>query len=532
MKWYRNLKMKSKLLLGFGISALLTIVVGVIGLLATHRIMEANVELYDEGVLGVTLAGDLGRSFGSVRSQLRDIIIDNAEARNRVSMMEYEELKKTMYDDAKKIEEKAQAHRDTKRYDKVEKLLKQMDAYFKVADEILEMAATGKKTQAQEYIRTSSVEATVSAFSDILDDLLSFMKDEAFELKEKSDKVFAYSVIEIVSLGFIVAITSFGLGVFISRLVVENIHRVLRSIHRVAGGDLTVVSKANYADELGQMADAIGEMVDSLRSLVMGVLEDVDGLASGSSELSTSAHIMSKAFDEITHSTEALKFGAENMSAAMSALSGSIEDVSSSAQKSLEQLDAALEATKQGNETGAETKQAMDGITETTGRIAKAIGVIQEIANQTNLLSLNAAIEAAKAGEQGKGFAVVAEEVRKLADRSSVSAKEIAKYNIEARKSVEGGGELVTATVELLNKIKTDLDVFARQTRDAVNASAEQASVGNEVANQVDKSVTESSAVASAVVELTSHTTKVDSTANELAKLSCTLQERVRRFKT
>jgi methyl-accepting chemotaxis protein len=215
----------------------------------------------------------------------------------------------------------------------------------------------------------------------------------------------------------------------------------------------------------------------------------------------------------------------------MTELSASIDEVSRGSQESMSQLDAALDATHQGNKAGEATKAAMDDITQTTGRIAQAIGVIQEIANQTNLLSLNAAIEAAKAGEQGKGFAVVAEEVRKLAERSAVSAKEIAQHNVEARNSVQKGAEMVDATVELLHTIRAILDQFATRTRESVAASSEQASAGADVARQVEHSVSESTAVASATMQMSATTSEIARTASELANLASDLSSLVHLFR-
>jgi len=280
----------------------------------------------------------------------------------------------------------------------------------------------------------------------------------------------------------------------ISRRIISGILRpigvVSALLGEVAKGNLAVESKAETKDEFGSMAESLGNMVKELRTIV-GSLND------GIEEMSRTTH-------EIAKSAEHQRSDAEGMAAAMTELSASIDQVSANATSSLLQLEAALEATNKGNEAGTSTKKAMEDITTTTGKIALAIGVIQEIANQTNLLSLNAAIEAAKAGEQGKGFAVVAEEVRKLAERSATSAKEIAQYNIDARNSVQQGDQMVNSTVGLLEKIKASLDQFAVQTRESVTATQEQAKTGTEVAKQVDSSVNESTSIASATHQMSS----------------------------
>jgi methyl-accepting chemotaxis protein len=158
------------------------------------------------------------------------------------------------------------------------------------------------------------------------------------------------------------------------------------------------------------------------------------------------------------------------------------------------------------------------------------VKVIEEIANQTNLLSLNAAIEAAKAGEHGKGFSVVAEEVRKLAERSGSSAKQVALLINAAREAVEKGESTVGTTVATLEAIRAGLDEFAGQTRRVASATVEQARAGADVARQVEAGSQEAFTVATAIAQMNVANQEVARTASDLTRLSETLQQQVARF--
>jgi len=336
-------------------------------------------------------------------------------------------------------------------------------------------------------------------------------------------------------IALVVLLICLAVGITLGYLMVRSINGSLRvfkgTLEAVAAGDMRVEASVDSEDEFGEMSGTLNRMITQLREVLDAVRRGVEGLASGATQLSASAEEMATTSADIAHSAETQRTGSERMVAAVAELSASIDEVNRGAQSSLESLGEAQDATLKGDQAGMATHEAMEGITLTAGQIAKAVTVIQEIAQQTNLLSLNAAIEAAKAGEHGKGFAVVAEEVRKLAERSSVSAKEIAKLIEEANGAVHKGGRTVTTTVDTLKRIRKILEEFAGLMRQTTTATAEQATAGADVARQVEMSSHEAEAIASAITEMSATTNEVARTSAELHQLAEGIQTQVRRFK-
>jgi len=324
-----------------------------------------------------------------------------------------------------------------------------------------------------------------------------------------------------------------GLSLAISRSVAGPAEAMCKAIEDgIARGDLRVDLPVQCDDELGRVGKAFNEFLKKLRRIWKDLADASAQTASGSMELSSGAEEMSATTDQIARSTELQRQGAEQLAAAVTEFSASIQQVAGNAKEARDQAEAAVQATAQGHRAGANTTESMEAIRSTTAQIVRAIQVIQEIARQTNLLSLNAAIEAAKAGAHGKGFAVVAEEVRKLAERSGQAAKEIAELVKGSNEAVDSGKETVNATVAALESIQSNVTGLSSLVLEIGSASEEQARTSDEVARAVERSADQATQNATATNQLASTVSEVAHTANDLARVAEKLAESVAQFRT
>ena len=315
-------------------------------------------------------------------------------------------------------------------------------------------------------------------------------------------------------------------------LIGRRITRPLRALSRgLAESDLTLQLSVSSQDEIGAAASAFNAYNARLRSVFQGLGVTSTQVASGSTQLSASAEQISATSTTIAGNSDAQRAAFERIAAAVTELSASIEQVSGSIRRSQQESAAAVAAVQQGSQAGGKSAEAMEDIRNATGRMVSAVRLIQDIARQTNLLSLNAAIEAAKAGAMGKGFAVVAEEVRKLAERSGAAAREIGELIEQSNTSVDEGARTVAATVQSLGTIEANIQGLASMILEVGAAAEEQARTSSEVAQQVDDTMARVAQNAIATGELARAVTEIAHTAADLAQAAENQNQAVGQFK-
>jgi Methyl-accepting chemotaxis protein len=272
-------------------------------------------------------------------------------------------------------------------------------------------------------------------------------------------------------------------------------------------------------------------MVAKLRTIVGSISVSSHGVAAAAEQISSST-------EEIANGSAEQASSAQMISELFSELSSAIHSVAQNTEQAAEISDRTIETAKQGSriiessmKSMNEVRSQMTRLEEDSGKIGNIIEVIEDIAEQTNLLALNAAIEAARAGEQGRGFAVVADEVRKLAERSGNATKQIAvivrgmqENTRESVQAFEQSSDLSRKTGESFHSIAEMVNFAGEKVSEIAAASEEQAAQSSSVLLSVET-------ISSAAQQSAASSEETAATAQSLAQLAEDLQQSVKAFK-
>jgi len=296
-------------------------------------------------------------------------------------------------------------------------------------------------------------------------------------------------LLSIVAAAALLASLVFGLA--ISRAISAGLDRLMAAARAIAAGDLTTCIDTGSADEIGELARTMAGMRDQLGTIVGRVRDGSDAIAHGTREITIGN-------TDLSRRTEIQASALQETSATMHELSAAVARNSGNAGSANGLTSTARRVAEQGDAAMRDVVSTMTSISDSSRRILDIIGVIDGIAFQTNILALNAAVESARAGEQGRGFAVVAGEVRTLAQRSAVAAKEIKVLITTSAEQVERGHALVNdagATMKQIIDAVHRVDGVVEQIKASSSEQSLGVSQASEAIAQIDDATQQNAAL-------------------------------------
>jgi len=502
-----NIKIANLLRLGFGVLAFLIVLTGALSFMKATGAEQSFSTVVDNRYPKI-------KSLDTVSSRVKD---STRLQRDLLLLSDADDIKKaadaiaTLQKDNSDLLAKLDP---TFKSEKGRALLKALNdvraQYLPVSQKFMAHATSGQQELAKILLMTELAPLEQKYFAAV-NDMVKFQEDQMQIAKEDaSSSIGQIRSTVAVSSGLALLVATVA-ALWITKIVTQPINEAVEVARAVAAGDLSYAFSAHGNNETGLLLRSLKEMQTALVRVVSNVRHGSDAVATASAEIA-------QGNQDLSSRTESQASALEQTAASMEQLGSQVKNNADNARQANQLAMNASTVAVQGGEVVGQVVQTMQGINESSRKIADIISVIDGIAFQTNILALNAAVEAARAGEQGRGFAVVASEVRALAGRSAEAAKEIKTLIGASVERVEQGAVLVdkagATMTEVVNSIRRVTDIMGEISSASTEQSAGVAQVG-EAVSQMDQATQQNAAL---VEEMAAAASSLKSQASDLVQ--------------